>query len=367
MSAFKLGSILSEQSLSQAKDSHKVVYLKLENIFPNPANEEIYATEGIEMLSYSIEDKGLLQPLVVRTLNKQSDNSRTTYELISGHRRRLAILKIMERNSPKASEFNYVPCIVRSATSVSVDSNANVSVNNEELIDGNLFNRNKSDAEKAKELARKKEILLERKKNGDKFAGRILDLIAKDMGISTHQAKKYNSINQNAAEDVKEAFDSGKISTETAYELSKADELTQQEILKHSEEQNEPLTAKKIKETVKKKNEQDAAYTTQNKDEEMKNPLPQGKANAEENETSIQSIDSESFERSSDTSVAVDMSSSSKIAEDDSHDILDEVSALRKRFNPSCESVEFCKDEICTISNLLDRIYSLLRNQNYLL
>ena len=64
--SFSLGSIFNEQTLSQVKDTHKVVYLKLEDISPNPSNDDIYSTDGIELLSYSIEDKGLLQPLVVR-------------------------------------------------------------------------------------------------------------------------------------------------------------------------------------------------------------------------------------------------------------------------------------------------------------
>lgn len=46
-------------------DSHKVIYVKRENISENPHNKEIYNTENIELLSYGIEDKGLLEPIIV--------------------------------------------------------------------------------------------------------------------------------------------------------------------------------------------------------------------------------------------------------------------------------------------------------------
>ena len=258
--SFSLGSIFNEQTLSQVKDTHKVVYLKLEDISPNPSNDDIYSTDGIELLSYSIEDKGLLQPLVVRQIKNSSEPNRDTYEIISGHRRRLAILRIIERNSPKANEFNYVPCIVRSdSTLPSVESSdTSVSLDTEELIDGNLFNRNKTDAEKAKELAIKKEILLERKKRGDTVAGKILEKIADEMGISLHQAKKLNAINQKASDKVKSEFDSGNISTEAAYEFSKVDEQTQNEVLaeskkEKSQKEKSQLTAKDVKDAVQKK------------------------------------------------------------------------------------------------------------------
>ena len=269
--SFSLGSIFNEQTLSQVKDTHKVVYLKLENISPNPSNDDIYSTDGIELLSYSIEDKGLLQPLVVRQIKNSSEPNRDTYEIISGHRRRLAILKILERNSPKASEFNYVPCIVRSDSTLpsTESSDASVSLETEELIDGNLFNRNKTDAEKAKELAIKKEILLERKKRGDAVAGKILEKIADEMGISLHQAKKLNAINQKASDKVKSEFDSGNISTEAAYEFSKVDEQTQNEVLAESKKEKSQLTAKDIKAAVQKK----ASKENESSDE---NALPYG-------------------------------------------------------------------------------------------
>ena len=213
--AFKLDSIFNSKTLSQANDSYKVQYIERSKIIPNEHNKEIYSTDKTLLLSYGIEDKGLLEPLIV----KKDDEG--TYTLLSGHRRLAAIEIICKRNPDKASDFEVLPCILR-----------NDDDDEEILIDANFYNREKTDAEKAKELAKKKEKLAQRKANGEKINGQLIKLIAEDMNISVHQAKKLNSINLNATDSVKDAFDAGEITVETAYHLSKADEKTQDDLSK---------------------------------------------------------------------------------------------------------------------------------------
>lgn len=210
-------------------DSHKVIYVKRENISENPHNKEIYSTENIELLSYGIEDKGLLEPIIVSVLEKGSSPENTKYQIISGHRRMKAIARIVERKSPKADQFDYIPCIVRSIPK-SVEQDGLTEY--EELIDGNLFNRDKSEAERAKELELKKKILETRRKKGERVPRKLLELIAEDMKISVHQAKKLDSINRNASESVKKAFEQGSLSTDAAYEFSRTDKETQDEALR---------------------------------------------------------------------------------------------------------------------------------------
>ena len=60
----------------------------------------------------------------------------------------------------------------------------------------------------------------------------MLELIAEDMRISVHQAKKLDSINRNASESVKTAFEQGSLSTDAAYEFSRTDKATQDEALR---------------------------------------------------------------------------------------------------------------------------------------
>ena len=227
--AFKINSIFNSTTLSMANDSHKVIYVNRQNISENPHNKEIYSTENIELLSYGIEDKGLLEPIIVSVLEKGSSPENTKYQIISGHRRMKAIARIVERKSPKADQFDYIPCIVRSIPkSIEQDDLTEY----EELIDGNLFNRDKSEAERAKELELKKKILETRRKKGERITEKLLELIAEDMKISVHQAKKLDSINRNASEAVKTAFEQGSLSTDAAYEFSRTDKATQDEALR---------------------------------------------------------------------------------------------------------------------------------------
>ena len=83
---------LIPKHLSQANDSYKVQYIERSKIIPNEHNKEIYSTDKTLLLSYGIEDKGLLEPLIV----KKDDEG--TYTLLSGHRRLAAIEIICKRN-----------------------------------------------------------------------------------------------------------------------------------------------------------------------------------------------------------------------------------------------------------------------------
>ena len=158
---------------------------------------------------------------------------------MSGHRRLAAIEIICKRNPDKASDFEVLPCILR-----------NDDDDEEILIDANFYNREKTDAEKAKELAKKKEKLEQRKANGEKINGQLIKLIAEDMNISVHQAKKLNSINLNATDSVKDAFDAGEITVETAYHLSKADEKTQDDFIQNARDNDKPIATHEVKEAV---------------------------------------------------------------------------------------------------------------------
>lgn len=380
-SSFKIGSILNQKTLSQAKDSHKVVYLDINNIKPNPANEEIYSTEGIDLLSYSIEDKGLLQPLVVRKLEQSDSSGDETYEVISGHRRRLAILEIIERDSSKSAVFSYVPCIVRPAESNSDES----SPDNEEketLIDGNLFNRHKTDAEIAKEIAIKKEILETRKKNGEKIAGKILTLIANEMGISTHQAKKFNAINRNASDEVKEAFEKGEISTQAAYELSKADEETQKEILEKNKDAKTTITSKDVTGVL---NKNDSTGTN---DESTVEDTTVGETTVEETAVGVSvdesdeftDVDIETTETPSSTNKKTNEDAKPQILtplpreddkdkEDDNEpvnprfEIITKLASLIKKFNQESNTITFDSNEISEARKALDLTYNFIIEQ----
>lgn len=250
--AFSIGSILNKETLEQGKDTHRVQYLNYTLIKPNENNSKYYLLTGIEALAWGILDKGLLEPLVVT--KNQNDN---TYIIISGHRRYAALSFLIEKGY---DEFKLVPCIVRD-----VDLS-----NDEMLIDGNVFNRQLSPAQRAKELNTKMRILKERKEKGEKVSGKLLEIIAKEMDISYHQAKKLNSINLNASDNTKDAFEQGKLSVEAAYELSKFDTQTQNDIIEKNGGDNITVNDIKKQTEVKAPLYNNSAYEDTKQDTENK-------------------------------------------------------------------------------------------------
>lgn len=346
MAGFSLTSILNSKTLSQATDSHKVKYIDRTKIFPNPYNPKVYNTDNIEFLSYGIEEDGLLEPLIVVSYEKFDNPEENTYLIASGHRRMLAINMIIERGSPKAKDFDRIPCIER-------ESNGN---DEELLLNGNIYNRNKTDAERAMELAEKKRKMLERKAKGEKISGRLLDLIAKEMEISLHQAKKFNAINNNATDAVKEAFNSGDISTEAAYELSKAEPEKQNEIISNADE---PITAKKIKVELNKDHERPAPaenesiLDTQN-DSSYGDDLPYGKALTDNESDQTDKMNFENTTEEKEDSAPPATSVNKRL------EALSEVSKLLKIFSRSDYSIELGEDEISSIKDSLNLIYQYI-------
>lgn len=347
MAGFSLTSILNSKTLSQATDSHKVKYIDRNKIFPSPYNKEVYTTDNIELLSYGIEDDGLLEPIIVVLKEKFDTPDDNTYYIISGHRRMLAIEMLVERNPDKERDFQRIPCIIKESTSK----------NNELLLSGNIYNRNKTDAERAKELSEKKKMLLKRKQNGEKISGRLLELIAKEMDISLHQAKKFNSINTNATETVKEAFSEGKISTETAYELSKAKPEKQDEIISKSTD-DEPLTAKKVKVKLTESHErpypkEEFTETNNSTDDD----LPYGKQ-LTDNESPASENNVTTHKNPS--LPAPTENEKKEVKEYSKLDALSDITRLLKIFATSDENITITEDEIISIKASLNKLYEFV-------
>ena len=76
-------------------------------------------------------------------------------------------------------------------------------------------------------------------------------LIAAEMNISPHQAKKLDTINRNASDSVKKAFEQGALSTDAAFEFSRTDLETQDETLKQLEAEPSK-TAKAVRAAIQK-------------------------------------------------------------------------------------------------------------------
>ena len=209
-----ISGILNPESIAQARGTHTVSYIGIDKIRAHDKNR-YYDEKKVELLARDIEDIGLQSPIVVAA----TGNDR--YVVISGHRR-LAAFQLLAAEGK--AQFGVIPAICRTGlTAAAVE---------EMLYDGNLFTEMPTDGELAAQLAWKKQRLLERKAAGEKIGGKMLELIAEELGIKAEAARRMDRVNRTAIPEVQREFAAGSISLHEAYQTARQPPDKQQELLK---------------------------------------------------------------------------------------------------------------------------------------
>lgn len=163
-----------------------------------PSKENFYDTaEGIKELRQSIELVGILQPFLIKA----------NYEIIAGHRRRLAILELVEEGK---EEFRMVPCIKK--------HNENVILDKLSLIMANSY-RDKTDWEKMTEAIQTEELVLElREEYG--IRGQTRKLISQIIKTTPAQVGRFKTIYNNLSQELMEEFKKNNIGISVANEAA---------------------------------------------------------------------------------------------------------------------------------------------------
>jgi ParB family chromosome partitioning protein len=257
MAGFDLNSLLNGKSKGAAvqaqeqtaagpaeqENAFEVVMLDVEDLMPSKDN--FYSTENIEELALSIELAGCIeQNLVVKP------EAHGKYEVIAGHRRRLAALKLVADGK---EEYRKVPCRIKKESDEIKDRLS--------LILTNATARQLSDWEKVQQAKELKEMLTEYKKalqeeNKDKpkeereRMGRIRDIVAQMLNTSTTQVGRMEAIDNNLSTEFKQEMEKGNINISTAHELSRKTEEEQAKAYEQYQEKGE-LHLKDVKEEQK--------------------------------------------------------------------------------------------------------------------
>lgn len=220
-----------------------VAMLDVEDLMPSKDN--FYMTEGIDELADAIElSGGIEQNLVVKP------EAHGKYEVIAGHRRRLAILKLIGEGK---EEYRKVPCRIKHESDTIKDKLS--------LILTNSTARQLNDWEKVQQTKELKELLAEYKKaleeeNKDKpkeervRMGRIREIMAQMFNTSTTQIGRMEAIDNNLSTEFKQEMEKGNINISTAHELSRLDEEGQTKAYEKYEEKGE-LHIKDVKQEQK--------------------------------------------------------------------------------------------------------------------
>ena len=200
--AFDIASVL--KTAAENSDQEQIVYLPVDSLVPDDCN--FYSLEGIDELASSIELLGLQQPLRVRP----GDGG--TFIIVSGHRRRAAILLIRDGGSKQFEKG--VPCIVEYGE-------ATAAMRELRLIFANAQTRVMSPSDTMKQTERVEALLYELKEQGVEFPGRMREHVAKACQISETKLARLKAIRNNLVGGFLEYFDVGAMPEETAYQLSR--------------------------------------------------------------------------------------------------------------------------------------------------
>ncbi len=208
---FDLAAVLG--SVSDLDTAEQIVRLPLDLLDPDPDN--FYSLDGLDELAGNIELMGLLDPIRVRPNGER-------YTVVSGHRRRAAILLIRDGGSRQFE--GGVPCIVEYGE-------ASEAMRKLRLIYANASTRQLTSAEQSKQAEEVTRLLYELKEQGVEFPGRMRDHVAEACGVTKSKIARLHAIRAGCEpEYILEAFDQGKINESVAYIFSKLDRHIQRRI-----------------------------------------------------------------------------------------------------------------------------------------
>lgn len=204
--AFDIAAVLSGAAVTADRDGREqITYLDISLITPDEGN--FYSMDGIEELAGNIELIGLQQPLRVR--KARGDDG---YILVSGHRRREAILRILA-DRPDAFPHG-IPCIIEEGA----ESEA---MRELRLIYANAATRVMGPAELSMQAERVEALLYQLKEEGVEFPGRMRDHVAEACKVSKTKLARLHAIRTRLDPELLKFFDRGELNETAAYELSR--------------------------------------------------------------------------------------------------------------------------------------------------
>jgi len=208
--AFDLGAELRKAGGPTVDTREQIEYIPIERIDPDPEN--FYSLEGLDELAGSIELVGLQQPLRVR------DGEHGHVTIVSGHRRRAAIMLIRDSGSDMFKAG--VPCIREKAAELP-------EMQELKLIFGNAQTRVMSAAEMSRQAVKTRDLLARLRDQGYAFPGRTRELVASVLQTSDSRVGRLTAIREKLVPELLKYFDGDRLGETVAYRLSQEDRPTQ--------------------------------------------------------------------------------------------------------------------------------------------
>lgn len=245
MGKFGINDILSAKA--KEKEMHtgsyaagyKEIYLSPYEVKDAPENTH-QKLENIEELADSFLTVGQEQPTVLARIKGE-------YYIIDGHRRNAANILNLERGHKEYKRVLYRYMEMSEA------------MYELRLLAGNGYTQSLTAYEKTRLVERTKaELIRAKKEDGLEIQGKMRDLIAAMMGESPTNVARMESINNNAAPEVKEQLKSGNMGITAAYEAAKLPK-EEQKAIADKVAAGEDIRAKEIAAKVAEKTAAEAA------------------------------------------------------------------------------------------------------------
>lgn len=201
---FNLADVLSDVSKLDT-NREQIEYIKLDLVDPDPNN--FYQLSGVEDLAANIQLCGLQQPIRVR----KHPTEEGRYMIVSGHRRREAILMLAKDDPDK---WNEIPCIIEA-------DEVPAALQQLRLIYANSNTRTMTSAELSEQAVQVEKLLYQLKEEGYEFPGRMRDHVAKAVNASKTKLARLKVIRDNLAKCWEPYYKKNVLSESTAYELAK--------------------------------------------------------------------------------------------------------------------------------------------------
>lgn len=211
--------VQSLNQISKTNNDFNVVKIDVHKLQSSKLN--FYSLRNIRELADLIKIFNIRQNLEVTPIAGTDE-----YRVVAGHRRRLATLMLLDDGEPE-EEYRYVPCRIVDHPIESEERGV--------LIATNIENRQFDKYEYIEQYKQLSEVIKERKKTHD-VPGRVIEHIAKVLGVSTSQVERIATIDKKLEPEFKQELQNGTISFNAAAELARLSVADQKAVYEQHKE-----------------------------------------------------------------------------------------------------------------------------------
>jgi len=192
---------------SQSASKLTIIRVNLSQLIEHEGNE--YSMSKIIEMADSIQNVGLLQPLLIKETGEVSSEGLKKYRIYAGHRRYRGLREVVYERGVK--DYEYIDCIL-------LKEGEDETISEIKLHIANAENREQTEYDKMFSIRELERLIKEAKAKGYPIVGNTRDIIAKEVGLQKTQTQKYMTVDKKATKTTKQELREGNITLTQAYD-----------------------------------------------------------------------------------------------------------------------------------------------------